>query len=139
MSLLDAIAGTPNASQPLPWLVTAGQPGEAQFAAAKAAGITTVIDLRDPMEARPFDEAATLARLGIAYRNIPVNAGSLDDATMAAVLAALREAAGTPTMLHCASAWPSSWIVSACPRMPSAAIRTSSPGAKGSASALPGP
>ena len=56
------------------------------------------------MEARPFDEAATLARLGIAYRNIPVNAGSLDDATMAAVLAALREAAGTPTMLHCASA-----------------------------------
>ncbi len=104
MSLREAIAGAPNAAQPLPWLVTCGQPSADQFAAAHAAGIRAVIDLRDPMESRPFDEPAALDRLGITYRNIPVNVGALDDASLEAVLAALREFADTPTMLHCASA-----------------------------------
>lgn len=104
MPLLDAITGAPNAGQPLPWLVTCGQPSEAQLEAAAARGLAAVIDLRDPMEARPFDEPATLERLGIAYRNIPVNAGALDDAMLERVLDAVREFADQPTMLHCASA-----------------------------------
>lgn len=104
MSILDAIAGAPNATLPLPWLATAGQPTAAQFAAAQAAGVKVVIDLRDPMEPRPFDEAATLRSLGVDYINIPVSSGALSDATLEQILAALRSHAGTPTILHCASA-----------------------------------
>jgi protein tyrosine phosphatase (PTP) superfamily phosphohydrolase (DUF442 family) len=104
MSLLDAIAGATNASQPLPWLATAGQPSADHFAAAKAAGVKVVIDLRDPMEQRPFDEPATLRALGMEYINIPVASGALSDETLERILAALRANAGTPTILHCASA-----------------------------------
>ena len=104
MSLKDALGGIPNASEPLPWLVTAGQPSLEQFTAARDAGLATVIDLRDPMEPRPFDEPAALASLGLTYINIPVNSGALDRDTLVRVTKALREHAGTPTMLHCASA-----------------------------------
>jgi len=104
MSLLDAIPGVPNGAAPLPWLLTCGQPTADQMEAAREAGVRTVIDLRDPMEARPFDEPSTLDRLGITYRNIPVNVGALDDATLEQVLEAVRAAAEQPTMLHCASA-----------------------------------
>jgi hypothetical protein len=37
-SLLDAMAEVPNASQPLPQLLTSGQPGIQHFEALKAAG-----------------------------------------------------------------------------------------------------
>ncbi len=104
MALLDTIAGATNAAQPLPWMVTCGQPGAEQLEAAKAEGLVAVIDLRDPMEPRPFDEPATLQGLGLEYRNIPVNSGALDDATLERVLAAVREFADRPTMVHCASA-----------------------------------
>lgn len=104
MSLLDSIAGATNAALPLPWLATAGQPSAEQFAAARDAGAKVVIDLRDPMEPRPFDEAATLAALGLEYINIPVVSGALSDEVMERVLAAVRAHAGTPALLHCASA-----------------------------------
>jgi protein tyrosine phosphatase (PTP) superfamily phosphohydrolase (DUF442 family) len=104
MPLLDAIAGSPNASQPLSWMVTCGQPSAEQLEAAHSEGLRAVLDLRDPMETRPFDEVATLERLGVSYRNVPVNSGALDDATLDRVLAAVREFADTPTMVHCASA-----------------------------------
>jgi protein tyrosine phosphatase (PTP) superfamily phosphohydrolase (DUF442 family) len=104
MSLTDAISGVPNCGEPLPWLVTAGQPTEAQLTAARDAGLRVVIDLRDPMEPRPFDEPATAAALGLEYINVPVNSGALDSATLDRILAALRAHAGTPVMLHCASA-----------------------------------
>lgn len=104
MSLLDALAGATNAAQPLPWLATAGQPSAEQFKAAHAAGVKVVIDLRDPMEQRPFDEPAILGALGIEYINIPVVSGALSDATLERILAALRLHADTPTILHCASA-----------------------------------
>ena len=104
MSMLDAINGAPNAAQPLPWLATAGQPSAEQLAAAKAAGAEVVIDLRDPMEPRPFDEAAAVRALGMEYINVPVNLGALSDEVMERVLAAVREHAGKPALLHCASA-----------------------------------
>lgn len=104
MSLLDAIKGSPNVALPLPWLVTAGQPTAEQFAAARDAGVKVVIDLRDPMEPRPFDEAATLAALGLTYHNIPVVSGALSDQVMEKVLAAVRAHVNEPTILHCASA-----------------------------------
>ncbi|HQW66743.1 MAG: sulfur transferase domain-containing protein [Gemmatimonadales bacterium] len=104
MSLLDAIKGSPNGALPLPWLATAGQPTAEQFAAARDAGVKVVIDLRDPMEPRPFDEAATLTALGISYINVPVVSGALSDQVMEKVLAAVRAHANEPTILHCASA-----------------------------------
>lgn len=104
MSLLDAIKGSPNGTLPLPWLATAGQPTPDQFAAARDAGVKVVIDLRDPMEPRPFDEATTLAALGISYINVPVVSGALSDQVMEKVLAAVRAHANEPTILHCASA-----------------------------------
>ncbi len=104
MSLLNAIAATPNAGQPLPWMVTAGQPSADQMRAAADAGVKVVIDLRDPMEPRPFNEAATAESLGLTYINIPVGPGTLTDATLDRILAAVREHAETPTLLHCASA-----------------------------------
>lgn len=104
MSLLDSIAGATNAAQPLPWLATAGQPSAEQFAAARDAGAKVVIDLRDPMEPRPFDEPATIAALGMEYINVPVVSGALSDAVLEQVLAAVREHAGSPAILHCASA-----------------------------------
>jgi protein tyrosine phosphatase (PTP) superfamily phosphohydrolase (DUF442 family) len=104
MSVKDAMSGAPNLGEPLPWLVTAGQPSAEQFAAARDAGLEVVIDLRDPMEPRPFDEAATVAALGLAYINIPVNPGSLDTPTLERISAALRAHSGKSSLLHCASA-----------------------------------
>ncbi|MES1259724.1 MAG: sulfur transferase domain-containing protein [Gemmatimonadota bacterium] len=104
MSLLTAPPGLANASSPLPWLIVSGQPTEAQLTALQAAGVRTVIDLRDPMEPRPFNEPAAAGALGMTYLNTPVVSGSLDDAAMTRVLGALRSAKGTPTLMHCASA-----------------------------------
>ncbi len=104
MALHDAMNGAPNLGTPLPWMVTAGQPTAQQLEAARAAGATVVIDLRDAMEPRPFDEPATVRELGMTYVNAPVNPGALDDATMERVLAAVREHSGKQVVVHCASA-----------------------------------
>jgi protein tyrosine phosphatase (PTP) superfamily phosphohydrolase (DUF442 family) len=102
-SALAALAGVTNAAEPLPDLLTAGQPGPDHFAALKAAGVSTVIDLRDPMEPRPFDEPALVRQLGMEYVNVSVRQGALSDAMMDAVLEELRKRAGTKVLLHCAS------------------------------------
>lgn len=99
----EAISGIPNAHEPLPGLLTGGQPGAKQLEALKAAGGSAVIDLRDPMEPRPIDEAATVNGLGMKYLNIPVRGGSLDDATLERILDALRANADQPTLMHCGS------------------------------------
>lgn len=103
MSLLDTLTGIPNAALPLPWLVTSGQPSAAQLAEAHAAGIRAVIDIRDPMERRPFDEPTATTALGMAYHNFPVSPGALSSEVLDQILATLRANAGQPTLLHCAS------------------------------------
>lgn len=104
MSLHEAMNGTSNLGTPLPWMVTAGQPTAEQLEAARAAGAEVVIDLRDPMEPRPFDEPAKVRELGMTYINAPVNPGALDDAMMERVLGAVRENADKQVVVHCASA-----------------------------------
>ncbi len=104
MSLLAAAQGIINASSPLPWLVVSGQPSGAQLTALHVAGVRTVIDLRESMEERGYDEAATAHALDVHYVNAPIVSGDLSDVAMATVLAALRAANGTPTLLHCNSA-----------------------------------
>lgn len=102
-TLLAALAGITNACAPLPGLVTGGQPTDAQVRAARAAGLTTLLDIRDPMEPRPFDEPALAAALGLRYENIPVSGATLDDATMERILAVLRDGTAGPILFHCGS------------------------------------
>jgi len=101
---LAALRGVVNVSKPLPDLVTAGQPGPSHFEALKAAGAKVILDIRDPMEPRPFDEPALIRNLGMEYVNVSVRQGALDDATMDALLEQVRRADGRPMVVHCASA-----------------------------------
>ena len=93
-----------NAAQPLPNLATSGQPRTEQFEALRAAGAEVILDIRDPMEPRPLDEAEVVRKLGMEYVNVSVRQGALDDSTMEAVLAELRRNRERPVLLHCASA-----------------------------------
>ena len=104
MTPFEAIAGVVNACQPAPGVVTGGQPGAGHLEALKAAGATMVIDLRDPMEPRPVDEAGTVASLGMEYLNLPVGPHTMNDATIDALRDALGRADGRPVFVHCASA-----------------------------------
>ena len=104
MSLLSAAQDVINASSPLSWLIVAGQPTRAQFTALHAAGVQTVIDIRDPMEPREVDEPGIVGSLGMKYVNAPVVSGALSNVAMERVLGALRMARGTATLLHCNSA-----------------------------------
>jgi protein tyrosine phosphatase (PTP) superfamily phosphohydrolase (DUF442 family) len=101
--LLDAISGITNASQPLPHLVTGGQPLPTHLSALKEAGAEVVLDIRDPMEPRPLDEPATALGLGLSYEQVTVRQGALDDDVMEKVLGVLRRHEGKPILLHCAS------------------------------------
>lgn len=100
---LEALGPTPNAVQALPHIITGGQPGPDQFRAMKEAGVEVILDIRDPMEGRPFDEAALVRELGMRYYNVPVVAGRVDDAVMEGILQILRREEGHQTLFHCGS------------------------------------
>jgi protein tyrosine phosphatase (PTP) superfamily phosphohydrolase (DUF442 family) len=100
---LEALAGVPNATQALPNIVTGGQPSPAHFEALKAAGVEVVLDIRDPMEPRPFDEPALARSLGMEYINVPVNAGTMNDETLDQIRSVLKERQSRSVVFHCAS------------------------------------
>ena len=102
-SAFQAVSGVANACQILPNVVTGGQPTAEQLRALKAAGGSIVLDLRDPMEPRPVDEAALVRELGMEYVNVPVRAGSLDDTTLEHILSVLRGAGDRMIFFHCGS------------------------------------
>jgi protein tyrosine phosphatase (PTP) superfamily phosphohydrolase (DUF442 family) len=104
MTPIAAAQGVVNATLPLPWLIVSGQPTAEQFGALHLGGVVEVIDLRDAMEPRPLDEPDVVANLGMRYENVPIILGALTDEMMARVLAKLRAAAGTLTLMHCNSA-----------------------------------
>ena len=91
--LLDAAAGVANACEPIPGVVTGGQPTLAHLTALKRAGCEVILDIREPMEPQPF-RAAAVAAAGLEYINIPVSHGPLDDATFDRVRRTVRELAG---------------------------------------------
>src|SRR3954447_4481426 len=99
----QALSGVANACQILPNVITGGQPNSQQLRALKEAGGGIVLDIRDPMESRPVDEPVLVRQLGMDYVNIPVRAGSLDDATLERILAVLREAGDRTVFFHCGS------------------------------------
>lgn len=100
---LEAVSGVANACQALPNVVTGGQPTAAQLEALKAAGGAIVLDIRDPMEARPFDEPGTVARLGMEYVNVAISPGATGDENMGTILQTLRSSGGRPVFFHCGS------------------------------------
>lgn len=94
----------PQQGMPIPNMITAGQPSEAQFAAIKAAGIKTVINLRPVTEDAGFDEASVVQTLGMDYVVIPVaGAGDLSMKSAQALDAALAKADDKGVLVHCAS------------------------------------
>jgi protein tyrosine phosphatase (PTP) superfamily phosphohydrolase (DUF442 family) len=99
----DALSDVPNACQILPNVITGGQPNAAQLRALKIAGGEIVLDIRDPMEPRIPDEPALVRELGMEYVNIPVRAGSLDDATLDRIMAILRGTGERIMFFHCGS------------------------------------
>jgi protein tyrosine phosphatase (PTP) superfamily phosphohydrolase (DUF442 family) len=101
--LLQAMHGVANACQILPNVISGGQPNAEQLRALKDAGGGVVLDLRDPMEPRPVNEPEMVRDLGMEYVNVPVRAGSLDDATLERILSVLREAERKTVFLHCGS------------------------------------
>ena len=99
----QALSHVANACQILPNVISGGQPTAEQLRALKAAGGDIVLDLRDPMEPRPVDEPNLVRELGMEYVNVPVRAGSLDDATLERILAVLRQAGDRTVFFHCGS------------------------------------
>jgi protein tyrosine phosphatase (PTP) superfamily phosphohydrolase (DUF442 family) len=102
-SPVQALNGVPNACQLVATVVTGGQPSAAHLTAFQAAGGRVVLDLRDPMEPRPLDEAATAASLGMQYVNVPVGPHSMTDATLDRILGVLRGVGEDVVLVHCGS------------------------------------
>ena len=102
--LLDALSGVVNAAEPLPGLVTGGQPTLEHLKAFKRAGGQAVLDIRDPMEQQPFRTPDDVTAAGLAYTRIPVSAATRTDTTLAAIRAAVQGAVGKqPLLFYCNS------------------------------------
>ena len=99
----EAVSGVANACQALPNVVTGGQPSAAQLAELKRAGGAVVLDIRDPMEPRPFDEPGEAKALGLEYVNVPISPGATGDDRMEQILETLRANADKPVFFHCGS------------------------------------
>lgn len=62
-----------------------------------------VVDNRDPMEPRPFDEPAAVRAAGMEYVNIPIVHGAVTIATMQQMHEAVKKLGGKKALLHCSS------------------------------------
>jgi len=102
-TLLASLAGLPNAAEPVAGWITGGQPTEQQLKSFKAAGGEVVLDNRDPMEPRPFDEPATARAAGLEYHTLPIVHGAVNQDTMKRMHEMLRRLAGRKALLHCSS------------------------------------
>jgi len=102
-TLLTSLAGLPNVAEPVSGWITGGQPTEQQLAAFKKAGGEVVLDNRDPMEPRPFDEPATVRTAGLEYINLPIVHGAVTTDTMKSMYQTLKKLEGRNALLHCSS------------------------------------
>lgn len=102
-ALLTAVPGLPNAAEPVPGWITGGQPTEQQLKAFKAAGGEVVLDNRDPMEPRAFDEPVAVRTAGLEYHSLPIVHGAVNQDTMKRMHEMLRRLSGRKALLHCSS------------------------------------
>jgi uncharacterized protein (TIGR01244 family) len=92
-----------NQAEPLPGVMTSGQPDEASLRELAEAGYTAVIDLRRADEDRGFDEKAAVEALGMRYISLPIAGASAVTYDNASILdKALGDMDG-PVLLHCAT------------------------------------
>jgi protein tyrosine phosphatase (PTP) superfamily phosphohydrolase (DUF442 family) len=101
--LLDAIAGVPNAFEPVAGLTTGGQPAPPHVKALAGAGCQLVLDCRDPMEPRPVREPEDIEAAGMEYVCVPVGHTRGADETLTQIRDVLRANAGRKVFFHCAS------------------------------------
>ncbi len=97
-------ADLPYAMEPLPGVVTSGQPLERDFAALRRAGIRTIVDLRFPFEPRGYDEARAVRAAGLEYVNLPFLRNALGPAEIDSFRAVMRQPARRPLLVHCTAA-----------------------------------
>ena len=97
------MAGLPNAAEPAPGWITGGQPTEQHLKAFKSAGGEVVVDNRDPMEPRSFDEPATARAAGLEYVSLPIVHGAVTADTMKRMHQTLKNLEGRKALLHCSS------------------------------------
>lgn len=84
-------------------LLTGGQPDASAWPRLASQGVSLVINLRPQAEMEGRDEAAEVARAGLAYREIPVaSAADLSEAKARELWVALQGAKGH-VLVHCAS------------------------------------
>ena len=97
------LGGTPNVhALDTVWL--AGQPSQSDFGQAKAAGIKTVINLRQAGEFTAFDEEQVVTSLGLQYIALPWRGpNELTDEVFDRTRELLRSVE-QPVLLHCGSA-----------------------------------
>lgn len=100
---LAALAGVLNVCEALPHVITGGQPSADQLQRFCDAGGAVVLDIRDPMEPRPFDEPQCAAKLGLAYLNVPISPGATGDDKLEQILTVLRKYSGETIFFHCGS------------------------------------
>jgi uncharacterized protein (TIGR01244 family) len=107
MSLHDSMRsitpGMHNAFAVTDTVATGGQPTAADLQALAAAGYRTVLDIRAPGEPRGFREADVVKGAGMEYVNFPIGHAPLTDAAFDEFRAHVRDAAGRPILVHCAS------------------------------------
>ena len=103
MTPFEAIHGVPNACQVLPTVVTGGQPTPEHLDALAKSGNAIVIDLRESMEPRGFDEPALVKQLGMEYKLVPVGAHTMSDSTLETLRTTLTQAGERPVFIHCGS------------------------------------
>lgn len=102
-NLLAALAGLPNLAEPVPGWATGGQPTAEQLKAFKAAGGEVVLDNRDPMEPRPFDEPVVVRTAGLEYHNLPIVHGAVTVDTMKRMHEMAKRLEGRKVLMHCSS------------------------------------
>lgn len=84
--------------------VADGQPDAQQLRDFARSGGKHVIDLRQPAEARGFDEAAAVSRAGMHYHSLPITgAAGLTRENVRRLDQLLNQVSGEPALLHCAS------------------------------------
>lgn len=84
-------------------LLTGGQPDASAWPRLASQGVSLVINLRPQAEMAGRDEAAEVARAGLAYREIPVaNAADLSEAKARELWSLLQGAKGR-VLVHCAT------------------------------------
>lgn len=99
----SAAAVLPYGREPRPGVISAGQPRGHEWPAVAAAGVRTVVDIRESWEPRGHAEAEAVEAAGLRYVHIPFGHGHIPDTTFDRVRAVMRENGGTPVVVHCAS------------------------------------